>query len=120
MTSIARLEREWHGDVPVARLHGEIDGSNVGWISERLHALLTNRSVLMVIDLSETTYLDSAGINLLFALAEQMRTRQQQLAIVVSAGAPIARMVALTGLDQLVPMHATLPDALAGAGSEGS
>jgi anti-anti-sigma factor len=89
-----------------------VDASNVKEIGDRLHGLLSNRSVALVIDLSATTYLDSAGINLLFALAEELRGRQQRLALVVAERSPIARMVTLTGLDQTVPVRPTLPDAL--------
>ena len=112
MSTLARLEDEWHDEVPVARVQGEIDASNAKEIGDRLRSLLSNRSVAMIVDLSATTYLDSAGINLLFALAEEMRSRQQRLAIVVADPSPIARMVALTGLDRAMPVHATLPDAL--------
>jgi anti-sigma B factor antagonist len=116
MSTLARLEDEWHDEVPVARLHGEVDASNVKEIGDRLRSLLSNRSVAMVVDLSQTTYLDSAGINLLFALGEEMRGRQQRLGLVVADTSPIARMIALTGLNQAVPVHETLPDALAGVG----
>ena len=112
MSTLARLEDEWHNEVPVARLHGEVDASNVKEIGDRLRSLLSNRSMAMIVDLSATTYLDSAGINLLFALAEEMRSRQQRLALVVADPSPIVRMVTLTGLDRTMPVHRTLPDAL--------
>jgi anti-sigma B factor antagonist len=116
MSTLARLEDEWHDEVPVARLHGEVDASNVKEIGDRLRSLLSNRSVAMVVDLSQTTYLDSAGINLLFALGEEMRGRQQRLGLVVAEASPIARMIDLTGLNQTVPVHPTLSDALAEVG----
>jgi len=112
VSTLARLEDEWHDEVPVARVQGEVDASNVKEIGDRLRSLLSNRSVAMIVDLSATTYLDSAGINLLFMLAEEMRSRQQRLALVVADPSPIARMVSLTGLDRAMPVHPTLPDAL--------
>jgi anti-anti-sigma factor len=112
MSTLARIEDEWHDEVPVARLQGEVDASNVKEIGDRLRSLMSNRSVALVIDLSATTYLDSAGINLLFSLAEELRGRQQRLALVIAERSPIARMISLTGLDQTVPTHPTLPDAL--------
>ena len=112
MSTLARLEDEWHDEVPVARVQGEVDASNVKEIGDRLRSLLSNRSLAMIVDLSATTYLDSAGINLLFALAEEMRSRQQRLALVVADSSPIARMITLTGLDRMMPVRATLPEAL--------
>jgi anti-anti-sigma factor len=112
---LARMVEEWHDEVPVARVEGEVDASNAHEIGDRLRSLLTNRSMALVVDLGGTTYLDSAGLNLLFALGEEMRGRQQRLALVVSEGSPIARMVGLVGLDRAVPTHATLAEALAAA-----
>ena len=116
MSTLARLEDEWHDEVPVAKLHGEVDASNVKEIGDRLRALLSNRSVAMVVDLSQTTYLDSAGINLLFSLGDELRWRQQTLRLVVGETTPIARMLAITGLDRAQPIHHTVADALAAAG----
>jgi anti-anti-sigma factor len=118
VSTLARLEDEWHDEVPVAKLHGEVDASNVKEIGDRLRALLSNRSVAMVVDLSQTTYLDSAGINLLFSLGEEMRGRQQRLGLVVADTSPIARMIVLTGLDQTLPVRASLADALADLGED--
>ena len=112
MSTLARLEDEWHDEVPVARVRGEVDASNVKEIGDRLRALVSNRSLALVVDLTQTTYLDSAGINLLFMIGEEMRRRQQRLRLVVVDGSPIVRMIALTGLDQAVGAHRTLAEAL--------
>ena len=113
MSSLARVEDEWHDDVPVARLSGEIDASNVVDIGTRLRSVVSNHSLALVIDLSDVGYVDSAGLNLMFALGDELRTRQQRLALVVSDGSPIARMFSLTGLDTAVPTYGTLDAALA-------
>src|SRR3712207_7853294 len=52
-----------------------------------------------------TLFRSSAGINFLFVLGEEMRGRQQRLALVVGDGSPIARMISLTGLDQAVAVR---------------
>jgi len=113
MSTLARIEDEWHDEVPIAHLYGEIDASNADDIDDSLRALVSNRSVALVVDLSETTYIDSAGINRLFALGEELRGRQQRLAVVVREGSPIARMIALTGLDRTAGAHPTVEAALA-------
>ena len=67
-----------------------------------------------MVDLTPTTYLDSAGINLLFALGDELRTRQQTLRLVVAPGSSIARMLSITSLDRAHPTFATAAEALAG------
>ena len=113
MTVIAHIEEESHGDVPIARVHGEVDASNARELGGRLRAMVSNRSETMVVDLSPTTYIDSAGLNMLFALAEETRSRQQRLVLVIAEESPIARMVTITGLDQVAASYPTLDDALA-------
>jgi anti-anti-sigma factor len=106
------------GAVPVARLEGEIDAANVGDIGGRLRRLMTNRSHALVVDLSPTTYIDSAGINLLFALAEDLKGRQQELYLVIPGDSPIARMASLTGIDVAVATLPTVSSAVARAAAD--
>ena len=109
---LARVVEEHAGAVPIAAVEGEIDASNAPEIRERLHGLLTNRSMAMVVDLSGTRYLDSAGINLLFALGAELEQRQQRLHLVVPPASPIARAISITGLDSAVATHGSRADAL--------
>lgn len=112
MRQLARIVADTHDGHPVARIEGEIDMSNAQLIEDRLRSLVTNRSVALVVDLGPTTYLDSSGITLLFALSEELRRRQQELHVVVPEGSPIGRVLEITGLGQAVPVHATLGSAL--------
>jgi anti-anti-sigma factor len=113
---LARVSEESHGEVTVAAVEGEVDASNAPELGDRLRATLTNRSMALVVDLSATTYLDSAGINLMFALAADLGERQQRLLLVVPPAAPIARAIAITGLDATVRTHPSRAAAVAAAG----
>lgn len=113
MSLLARVVEERSDDVSVAAIHGEIDSSNVHEVSERLRVLLTNHSTALVVDLTETTYLDSAGINMLFELAGELTDRQQRLRLVVPPDTPILRMLTIAGLMGAIPTHATRAAALA-------
>lgn len=108
----AEVKSEWHGDTPVGSIHGEVDAANAAAVAADLRAIVTNRSARLVIDLTRTRYLDSAGINLLFALGEELASRQLSLDIVVPPSSPIARMLRITSLDRAYPTYATLTEAL--------
>jgi anti-sigma B factor antagonist len=112
MSLLARVVEQSAGEVPIAAVEGEIDASNAAQIRDRVGALLTNQSRALIVDLTRTSYLDSAGINLLFALGAALAVRQQELHVVVPPSSPIARTIAITGLDATVPTHAVLEDAL--------
>lgn len=115
MSLLARVVEERRDDVSIAAIEGEIDASNVREVGERLRGLLTNHSTALIVDLTETTYLDSAGINLLFKLAGELTDRQQRLRLVVPSSTPILRMLGIAGLVGVIPTHETRAEALAQA-----
>ena len=112
MKPLARVVAEWHGEAPVGVVEGEVDASNVAEVGVALRGLVTNQSSLLIVDLSQTAYLDSAGINLMFSLGDELRSRQLALRLVIAPGSAIARMTAITGLDKTFPTYATVADAL--------
>ena len=117
MTLLARVVEEDAPDsVALAAVDGEIDASNTAEIAHRLRGMLSNRHTALVVDLSRTSYLDSAAINLFFELGGDLLQRQQQLLLVVPERSPIARALTITGLDAAVPMHHERASALARAG----
>ena len=117
MTLLAKVSEETHGDVVVAAIEGEIDASNTRGLGDRLRSALTNRATALVVDLTAVRYLDSAGINLLFDVAVDLRERQQELHVVVPPTSPILRAIAITGLDRAVPTHGDRAAALAATGT---
>jgi len=109
---LARVVEERRDDVSIAAIEGEIDASNVREVGERLRSLVTNHSTALVVDLTETTYLDSAGINRLFELSSELTDRQQRLRLVVPGSTPILRMLTIAGLAGAIPTHETRAAAL--------
>lgn len=113
MRQLARIVAAPHDEeLVVARIEGEVDMSNAPAIGNRLRELLTNRSLALVVDLGATTYLDSSGIALLFALADELRRRQQRLLLVVPEDSQLVRAIQITGLDRAVPTHTTVDRAV--------
>lgn len=101
MTQLADLRVELEEGIVVARLSGEVDASNARELGGRLAAALPNAAMGMVLDLTGTGYLDSAGVHFLFELAERLRQRQQQLYVVIadeSFVSDIAQAVALSAV----------------------
>jgi anti-sigma B factor antagonist len=113
VTVLANITGELRGGMAVAHVQGEIDASNVAWVEERIRMPLTNRCDGLAVDLTATTYLDSAGIAMLFRLAAELKQHQQQLRLVFAEGSPVARMASLSGLARAAPTHASLDAALA-------
>ena len=66
---------------------------------------------LIVVDMSRTRFCDSAGLNALVGAARQARADGGEVRLVV-VGEAVARIVALTGVDRVIPVYAGLEDAL--------
>ena len=91
--------------MPVAHIGGELDLSSAGTVWERLLAAVENQDVGLVIDLSDATYVDSAGVNLLFEVAERLGVRQLAFAVVYPEGGIVDRVFALVNLAAVADVH---------------
>jgi anti-sigma B factor antagonist len=113
--SIIRVEEERLDSTLILALDGEFDAASVGEVAVKLRRLVENQTKKLVVDLGNVTYLDSAGINLVFAVGGELSARQQQLHLVVAPGSPIERTLKIVGVDRAFPVHATRDEALAAA-----
>jgi len=94
--------------VPVAAVTGDIDIAGALELREQLLKFVENTDLGLVIDLSGADYLDSAGVHLLFEVAENLGVRRLRLAVVVAQGGLIDRVVSLVDLGSVVDIHTTV------------
>lgn len=90
----------------------EIDIAHAG----RLRAALAQAAAdhpTVVVDMSATVFCDSTGLRILLQAADRAAEDGGELRLVL-AGPQLLRIFAVTGFDQLFPVFATLPEALAG------
>ena len=112
MSLLARMETRTSNGAIVAVIAGEVDISNAADIGSALEGSVPQRALGLVLDLSQATYIDSAGIHLLFRLGGRLTRRRQQLRVVVPDDAPVRKIVTLAGLGWTVPHDKTVPEAL--------
>jgi anti-sigma B factor antagonist len=96
----------------VAHLTGEIDLSNAGTIGDAVAETLANHSAGLVLDLTDVDYLDSAGIQLIYRLREDLRVRGQFLRLVIADGSPANDALRLAGVEHHVETAETVDGAL--------
>ncbi len=115
MTSLENFPVLWAGPQAIVTLPQEIDISNAGLISDTLLAVLNRGVSTLVADMTSTTFCACAGVG---ALARaQQRAAANDAGLRVATTTPIVlRVLALTGVDWVVPVFATVADALAGSG----
>ena len=112
MSSPAEIVLDRRGGSVVARLSGEVDMSNAAYVREQLLASTPNDALALVLDISGCRYLDSAAIEVVFDVSRRLDRRRQQLRLVVPASSPLRRVLELTDVGSVAPLHSTLEGAL--------
>ena len=112
MNTLVRVESEQHGSLCLVRVYGEIDMSNDQEVLTAIQVAVARNTLRLVVDLTHTTYLDSAGLALLLRLAERLQARDQGLSVVVPVDSPVRTAFELTGLPSVINVESRLEDAM--------
>lgn len=112
MSLLGEVSIRQEGAIAIATLTGEVDVSNADQVGIDLFEAAPNDAAGLVVDLTPTTYLDSRGVQLLIELAERLRRREQHLRVVAPERSVVRRILTLTRLDIILPLDATLKEAL--------
>jgi anti-sigma B factor antagonist len=116
MPELARLSFETDGDVELARVAGEVDASNVEDLTRRLLGAVSNNSKALVLDLTQTSYIDSSGISLIFDTAARMKNRRQQLRLVVPPKSFVSEVLDAVSMSDSVPIDPEVAEAMRAVG----
>jgi anti-sigma B factor antagonist len=108
----ADIAVERHGGSVVGVLTGEVDMTNAAVVRDQLLDAVPNDVLALVLDLGGCRYLDSAGIEVIFDLSRRIQRRRQELRLVVPGSSPLGRVLTLTEVNSVAPVHATLDSAL--------
>ena len=103
----------WIGRVAVVTLPVEIDVTNADAVREDLLSVLNQGAVLLVADMSRTTFCDSAGVSALVRTFRRAVASSSGLRLVVCTPA-VYRVLSLTGVDRLVDVFPSVAACLAG------
>ncbi|HLN66536.1 MAG TPA: STAS domain-containing protein [Streptosporangiaceae bacterium] len=100
------------GQTAVITLPPEIDIVNADQVREDLLWLINQGAVLLIADLSKTTFCDSAGVSALVRSFRRAEASGGRMHLVVSTS-PVQRVLALTGVDRLLDIFPNVTAALA-------
>ncbi len=113
MTELATVTLEEVGRVPVAHVSGEVDASNASAIQARVLDGIRNEAPGLVIDLTATGYVDSAGIRALFEIGNRLQVRGLHLRIVAPPDSFIADVLETVRIDEKYAVDADAASAVA-------
>ena len=101
------------GSTAVVSLEGELDRQRTGALRGPLLDAAAPDVVALLLDLTDVSYLDSAGIHLLLDLDRTLTRRGQALHVVSPRRRTPAYVLRVTDVGDGIPVHADLRSALA-------
>jgi anti-sigma B factor antagonist len=101
----------WIGRAAVVSLPAEIDITNADQVREDLLSVLNQGAALLIADLSNTTFCDSAGVSALARGFRRAEASRSEMRLVVTAPA-VERVLALTGIDRLLGLYPSVAASL--------
>jgi anti-anti-sigma factor len=96
----------------VLTVRGEVDLRSAPALRGRLLRAANDGYTKVVVDLAAASFLDSSGLNILFNFRRRLERGGGHLGL-VATDASILRTLELTGLNRLVDVTGTVPQALA-------
>lgn len=84
---------------------GEIDLANAATIEDQLREAVSHQPTTVSVDLTDLTYLDSAGIRILFTLASRLQALRIVLELIVPLDSPTRRLIELSGFESLAALQ---------------
>ena len=96
----------------VVSVRGEVDLATAPSLKNRLLELVADGATNIVVDLSNTDFLDSTGLGAVVAAYKRVRAHDGHLKLVATS-ARVRRVFEITNLDRVVPICATLDEACA-------
>lgn len=101
---LARLDGRPFGSCFLVLVEGEIDASNASEVTDRISGMAGSGASGLIVDLSGTEYLDSAGIRMLFKLHARLDSQGQSMVIALPDDAPGRQVLTIAEVPQVIPM----------------
>jgi len=98
--------------VPIAHVTGPVDLTTADELSATLRSAVPNAAMGLVLDLTRTTHLDSAGLRVLFDAIRRLGRRQQELRLVLDRESLVADLVTMTDMGSYAGVDLTVGDAV--------
>jgi anti-sigma B factor antagonist len=112
-----RMQTEELGDsLAVVALTGEVDLYNAPQLKDELVRLIEGGATTIVVDLAETTFIDSTTLGVLIGGVKRLRPAGGRLELVVADPA-VRKVFEITGLDRVFALHEARERAVAAARS---
>ena len=106
------LELAWTGRHAIVTMPVEIDLINFACVTDQLSAVVGKSPEIVTLDMTVTVFCDSAGVRVIGRAHKLAAAGGSEMRLVIGRS-PVARILQITGLDQLMPVYPDVLESLA-------
>ncbi len=106
------MNTEREGGTLIAKAKGRVDGANAREFQDALEAATDASDCAVILDLQQLSYISSAGLRVILLTAKALRRQGAKFAV-CSLSDPIREVFAISGFDKIIPLYASLTEAIA-------
>jgi stage II sporulation protein AA (anti-sigma F factor antagonist) len=107
-----RFAATWSGRTAVVAAAREIDLTNAESLRDALLSALNSGALGLVVDMTATTFIDSAGVTALVRASRRAAASEATVRLAATSPA-VLRVLNLVGIDQLIEVHPSVAEAVA-------
>ena len=109
-----KVETRTSGEWAIVDVEGEVDVFTAPKLREQIIALLTDGKDHIVVNLEKVDFMDSTGLGVLVGGLKRVKEKEGRLALAGAHGT-VLRVLSVTGLNSVFPLHETVEQATGSA-----
>lgn len=112
MSSVINIIEEQKGDVTILRIKGKLDSMISSDLEKRAIEFVNAGQNKLLLDLSNVSYINSAGLRMLLSIKKQVKTLSGKF-IVCALSSEVMEILKICGFDHVLEISKNEEDALA-------
>ncbi|HEU4868851.1 MAG TPA: STAS domain-containing protein [Actinomycetota bacterium] len=106
-----KIESRTAGRWTVLKLAGEVDVYTCGFLREAIAKVADEKNHFIAVDVQAVEFMDSSGLGVIVGAHKRLKGEEGEL-VLVSPNKQMRRILALTGLDQILTVRISVDEAI--------
>jgi anti-sigma B factor antagonist len=106
-----KIESRTAGRWTVLKLAGEVDVYTCGFLREAVTKAADEKKLYIAVDVQAVEFMDSSGLGVIVGAHKRLKSEDGEL-VLVSPNKQMRRILALTGLDQILNVRISVDEAI--------
>ena len=106
-----KVEWESKGETTIARIEGRIDSTRTESLQEELQSGLDPKAQAALLDFEKVSFISSAGLRAVLALAKQLKGRNVKMGLCSLSGS-LRKIFEVSGFENVIPIYSSQGEAI--------